>query len=140
MPEKINILIVDDLELVHEPIEKFLKDFVFTKSQINITSAYNTTQAKRLLTERKYDLVMLDGDIGGSWGYEIIQEILKHNGKTIIISSSNHDDFNTENVNLGAHEALNKTYLYDWNDKENVFRLQKAKVIIELFERKFGKL
>lgn len=135
MAEKINILIVDDLELVHEPIERFLKDFVFAENQITITSAYNLTQAKRILTERKYDIIMLDGDVGGSWGHEIIQDILKHNNKTIIISSSNHDDFNTDNVNFGAHESLNKTYLYDWNDKEHVFRMQKAKVIRELFEK-----
>lgn len=135
MPEKINILIVDDLELVHEPIERFLRDFVFVENQITITSAYNLTQAKRILTERKYDIIMLDGDVGGSWGHEIIQDIFKHNDKVIIVSSSNHDNFNTENVNLGAQESLNKTYLYDWNDKDGVFRTQKAKVIRELFEQ-----
>ncbi len=139
MLEKINILIVDDLELVHEPIERFLKDFVFIKSQLAITSAYNITQAKRLLVERKYDLVMLDGDVGGSWGHEIIQDILKHNDKTIIISSSNHDDFNIDNANAGAHEAVNKIYLYDWNDKKGIFRSQKAKVIREFFEKKSDK-
>lgn len=136
MKKKINVLIVDDLELVHEPIERFLKDFVFVENQITTTSAYNLTQAKRILAERKYDIIMLDGDVGGSWGYEIIQDILKHNDKVIIISSSNHDNFNTDNVNLGAHESLNKTYLYDWNDKDGVFRIEKAQVIRELFWRK----
>jgi len=140
MTEKINILIVDDLELVHEPIERFLKDFVFIKSQIDITSAYNLTQANRFLAERKYDLVMLDGDVGGSWGYEIIPNILRHNDKTTIVSSSNHDDFNINCMNMGAHEAINKIYLYDWNDKENLFRTKKAKVIRELFETKLRKL
>lgn len=139
MIEKINILIVDDLELVHEPIERFLKNFVFTKSQLAITSAYNITQAKRCLTERKYDLIMLDGDVGGNWGHEIIQNILEHNDKTIIISNSNHDDFNRDNVTAGAHESVNKIYLYDWNDKEGIFRTQKAKVIREFFEKKSDK-
>lgn len=136
MTEIINILIVDDLELVHEPIWKFLKDFVFIKSELIITSAYNLTQAKRNLTERKYDLVMLDGDIAGDWGYEIIPDIRKNNHNVIIVSNSNHDDFNTNNVSMGADEAINKTYLYDWNDKEGVFRRQKAEVIRELFNRK----
>ena len=135
MLEKITVLIVDDLELVHEPIERFLKDFVFTESQLVIINAYNLTQAKRSLEERKYDIVMLDGDVGGNWGYEMIQDILKNNNKTLIISSSNHDDFNANNVNFGAHESLNKIYLYDWNDKQNVFRKQKAKVIRELFKK-----
>lgn len=134
--ETISILIVDDLELVHDPIEKFLKDFVFPENKLIINNACNTTQAKHNLIEKIYDLVMLDGDIGGSWGHDIIQDILKHNNKTLIISSSNHDDFNTENVNWGAHESLNKTYLYDWNDKQNVFRIQKAKMIRKLFEKK----
>ncbi|MCX6755398.1 MAG: response regulator [Candidatus Nomurabacteria bacterium] len=139
MLESIKILIVDDLELVHEPIKRFLNDFVFIKSKLIIDNVYNITQAKRNLTEGKYDLVMLDGDIGGSWGYEIIQDIVEHNDKTIVISISNHDDFNIKNVNAGAHEMVNKTYLYDWNDKEGVFRVQKAEVIMGIFERKFGK-
>ncbi len=136
MPEIVNILIVDDLELVHETIERFLKDFVFAESQLAITNTYNLTQAKRCLAVRKYDLVMLDGDVGGSWGYEIIQDILKHNHKALIVSNSNHDDFNTKCVTMGAHEGLNKTYLYDWNDKDNLFRIEKAKAIRELLERK----
>ncbi len=139
MAQSIKILIVDDLELVHEPIERFLRSFVFTESQLAITSAYNLTQAKRILTEGTYDLVMLDGDVGGDWGYEIIDTILEHNNNVIIISSSNHDNFNTTCVSMGVHEAVNKTYLYDWNDRESTFRIEKAKVIRELFERRSGK-
>jgi DNA-binding response OmpR family regulator len=139
MKEKINILIIDDLELAHEPITRFLIDFVFLENELNITSVYNLTQAKRSLNERKYNLVMLDGDVGGSWGYEIIQKIFENNNKTIIISSSNHDEFNIKNVNLGAHESVNKTYLYDWNDEKGVLRTQKAKVITELVKRNLNK-
>ncbi len=139
MKEKINILIIDDLELAHEPITRFLIDFVFLENELNITSVYNLTQAKRSLNERKYNLVMLDGDVGGSWGYEIIQKIFENNNKTIIISSSNHDEFNIKNVNLGAHESVNKTYLYDWNDEKGVLRTQKAKAITELVKRNLNK-
>ncbi len=134
--ETIHILIVDDLELVHDPIEKFLKDFVFPENKLAITNAYNITQAKRMLSEKTYDMIMLDGDVGGNWGYEMIQSILEHNNKTTIISNSNHDEFNTKNVQMGAHEAINKIYLYEWNDNEKIFRTEKAKTIRELFKSK----
>lgn len=135
MKEELNILIVDDLEVVHEPIEKFLRDFVFVKQHLVITSAYNLTQAKRLLSEKTFDLVMLDGDVGNGWGYEIIPDISKHNSKVIIVSSSNHDDFNTKNVEMGAHGAVNKTWLYEWNDEKAEYRTRIGNQIKELFER-----
>ncbi len=132
----IKILIVDDLKLAHMPIGKFLQDFVFIENELIIIDAYNTTQAKHLLKQSEYNLVMLDGDVGGNWGYEIIQDILKNNKNITIISSSNHDDFNTRNVSMGSHGAINKTYIYDWNDKGGLFRTQKAKIIREIFYKR----
>ena len=138
--EKIfNVLIVDDLELVHKPIEDFLKNFVFIKNGITVTSAYNLSQAKRLLLGDKFDLVMLDGEAGNGWGYEIISDILKNNNEVIIITSSNYDAFNTKNIEMGCHESVNKTFLYEWNDEASKYRTQKGQVITELFKTKLQK-
>ena len=135
MKEELNILIVDDLEVVHEPIEKFLRDFVFVNQHLAVTSAYNLTQSKRLLSEKTFDLVMLDGDVGGGWGYEIIPDIFQHSSKVIIISSSNHDEFNTKNIEMGAHGAVNKTWLYEWNDEEAKYRTRVASQLRKLFTK-----
>lgn len=129
MKDELRILVVDDLELVHAPIEKFLKDFVFIKTQLIIISSYNLTQAKRYLLEGKYDIVMLDGDVGEGWGYEIIPNIIEHNAEVLIISCSNDDHFNTKSIKMGSHGEVNKKYLYDWNDKEGEYRTQKANEI-----------
>lgn len=138
--EKIfNILIVDDLELVHEPIKKFLDKFVFMGNNFTTTSAYNLTQARRLLLGDKFDLIMLDGEAGNGWGYEIIPDILKNNSEVIIITSSNYDAFNTKNIEMGCHESVNKTFLYEWNDEKSDYRKQKGKVIMELFKTKLHK-
>ncbi|MBP7846300.1 MAG: response regulator [Candidatus Pacebacteria bacterium] len=133
MENNLNILIVDDLELVHEPIEKFLKDFVFINQNCIVTSAYNLTQAKRLLLDKKFDLVMLDGDAGDGWGYEIIADILNHNSTVKIVSSSNDDDFNSKNVEMGSHASVNKIWLYPWLDEKNEYKIEKGKLIRDLF-------
>lgn len=136
MKEKINVLIVDDLELAHEPIQKFLQDFVFSERQLVTTNAYNTIQAKRYLKEKVYDIVMLDGDVSGTWGYEIIQDIKDNNNNILIVSSSNHDNFNKQNIDMGADESVNKIYLYEWNDEYSEVRIEKAKAIKESFRKK----
>lgn len=139
MKKELDILIIDDLELVHAPIETFLKEIVFPNFQLAIAHTYNLTQAKLYLTQRKYDVVMLDGDVGDGWGYEIIPNILEHNEKVTIISCSNDDDFNAVSVKKGSHGAVNKKYVYDWNDEEKKYRLQKAKEIKKLVMAKYQK-
>ncbi len=138
MTETISVLIVDDMKFVHEPVKKFLQDFVFPERNLSFTSSYNLTQAKRLLEERKYDLVMLDGEVGGSWGYEIIPEIRGHNDKVAIVSISNYSEFNIKNVKMGSDGSVNKIHLYEWNDKRGVLKKRKGKMIRELLERKNG--
>lgn len=103
------------------------------------TSAYNLTQAKRLLLGDKFDLVMLDGEAGNGWGYEIIPDILKNNSEAVIITSSNYDSFNVKNIEMGCHESVNKTFLYEWNDAKSEYRTQKGKVITDLFKSKLHK-
>ncbi len=138
--EKIfNVLIVDDLELVHKPIEDFLKNFVFMENNFTTTSAYNLTQAKRILLGNTFDLVMLDGEAGNGWGYEIISDILKNNNEVMIITSSNYDAFNVKNIEMGCHESVNKTFLYEWNDEKSDYRTQKGQVIMGLIKAKLHK-
>lgn len=133
MKDELCILIVDDLEVVHEPIEKFLRNFVFVEQRLVVTGAYNLTQAKRLLSKKIFDLVMLDGDVGNGWGYEIIPDISRHNSKVIIVSCSNHDGFNSKNIEMGAHGAVNKTWLYEWNDEKAEHRTRVGNQIRKLF-------
>ncbi len=129
----LNILIVDDMDFVHPSVESFLKIYVFEGIPFSITNSYNLTQAKRFLSEKQFGLVMLDGDVGNGWGYEIIPDILQHNSDVKIVSISNHDDFNLKNVEHGAHEAVNKINLYDWNDEKKEYRTQKGSLIRNLF-------
>ncbi len=138
MSDTVNVLIVDDMKFVHDPIKKFLQNFVFPGSKLSITNAYNLTQAKRKIGEHKYDLVMLDGEVGGSWGYEIIPNIREHNERVAIISVSNYSGFNSRNVKMGSDGAVNKIHLYDWNDKTGVIKKRKGKMVRQIFERKNG--
>lgn len=134
MKAKLNILIVDDTDLVHKPIANFLKNFVFTEIETIFHNAYNLEQAKHLMQQKKFDLVMLDGDVGNGWGYEIIPNILQHNPEVIIVSSSNFDEFNVQNVDFGAHASVNKTYIYEWNDENAEYRNKYGLIIKKLFD------
>ncbi len=136
MKKLINILIVDDTDFVHKPIEDFLKNFVFNNIETIFYSAYNTEQAKHIMLQKKFDLVMLDGDVGNGWGYEIIPNILQHNPDVKIISSSNFDEFNFRNTDFGCHASVNKTYIYEWNDEDAEYRKKYSLIIRKLFELK----
>ena len=79
---------------------------------------------------------MLDGDVGDKWGYEIISYIREHDENVTIISSSNYYGFNEQNINAGANGAIDKTYLYEWNDEGTIFRSQKGKMVRKIFDSK----
>lgn len=134
MKTKFNILIVDDTDFVHKPIEVFLKDFVFSEHEIAVHNAYNLSQAMHIMKQNKFDLVMLDGDVGNGWGYEIIPDILKHNPNVKIVSSSNFDEFNFRNVDFGCHTSVNKTFIYEWNDEDSTHRTLMGKELRQVLD------
>lgn len=106
--EKYRILIVEDENDVNHLLASILKMY-------DVTSAYSGTEARLLMTQNKYDLVLLDLMLPGMTGEALI-EWLRSEGKTvpiIVLSAKQGLDDRVGVLRLGADDYIMKPFEID---------------------------
>ncbi len=107
MRKNINILLVDDSYNVREAIKTVLA----FSDHIHITDiAENGAEAVQKVTEKKFDLIIMDIDMPVLNGIEATMQILKKYPDTQILAFSIHDEESYQNkiIEAGAKDYVNK--------------------------------
>ena len=106
--DKLLILIVDDNMRFVQRIISMLEE-LNNIGYINVATDYN--QAIKFLDEEKPDLVLLDINLPGKSGIEILRRIKESGNKSEVIMVSNHaDDYYRQQCHeLGAKYFLDKS-------------------------------
>ena len=108
MPDERDIvLIVDDDEDVRKMLFKVVKS-----NGIEADTAASGEQALTLITEKCYDLILLDVNMGGMDGFEVVETIRKRGLQTpIIIVSGRKEDYDTlYGLDIGADDYITKPF------------------------------
>lgn len=107
--EKLLILIVDDNKNFVDRIISMLSDIDNIK-YINVASDYN--EAIKFLDEEKPDLVLLDINLPGKSGIELLKKIKEMGSSCEVIMVTNHADsyYRQQCKNLGAEYFLDKSH------------------------------
>lgn len=101
------ILIVDDESAVRESLEELLR-----MENFQAESAGSGEEALKVLSEVKYDLVLLDIKMPGIDGVEVMRQIKKYHPDTriIIITGYGSLDSAIESIRSGAQDYMLKPY------------------------------
>lgn len=113
-----NFLIVDDEKLSRLYIRKLLTEFL---PDANIYEARNKATAKEILLENVIDIVLLDIQMPGATGFDLLSELKEHSFETVIISAYN--QYGIDAVKAGACDYLLKPV------SKNEFRAMLQKVL-----------
>jgi len=106
------VLIIDD----HEMVRRGLKDIFNDEfSGLEIGEAGNSRAALELITAKDWDLVLLDINIPGRNGLEVLGEIKRLNPRTpvLVVSAYPEEEFAIRALKLGASGYLNKNSASD---------------------------
>lgn len=100
-PLPFSILVVDDHALVREAFTHILKEKF---PDAVVASAGSGADAMKELREQKYDLAMVDIELGDRSGLDIMAELrtLAHPPAVIAVSMHEEETFVTRTMNLGA--------------------------------------
>jgi DNA-binding response OmpR family regulator len=106
-----SILVVDDEALACRTITYALK-----KAQLQSVSVEDPNAAFKLLSEKQFDLVLLDVDMPGMTGYELCNKLrsLPMHKKTPVVFVTRLDDFNnrTKSMVAGGNDFIAKPFLF----------------------------
>ena len=103
----IRVLIVDD----HETVRRGLKEiFADEFPELAVCEASHSQAALELIASREWDLVLLDINIPGRSGLEVLQEAKRLRPQTpvLILSAYPEAEFALRSFKLGASSYLNK--------------------------------
>jgi DNA-binding NarL/FixJ family response regulator len=106
------VLIIDD----HEMVRRGLKDIFNDEfSRLEIGEAASSRAALELITAKDWDLVLLDINIPGRNGLEVLTEIKRLNPRTpvLVVSAYPEEEFAIRALKLGASGYLNKSSASD---------------------------
>ncbi|HSY16880.1 MAG TPA: response regulator transcription factor [Candidatus Acidoferrales bacterium] len=106
------VLIIDD----HEMVRRGLKDIFNDEfSGLEIGEAGNSRAALELITKKDWDLILLDINIPGRNGLEVLGEIKRLNPRTpvLVVSAYPEEEFAIRALKLGASGYLNKNSASD---------------------------
>ena len=123
------ILIIDDDATLSDITKEMLENYEYTVEQ-----AFSVSEAYDLLTDKKYDLILLDINLPDGEGYEVCQELRRVSTVPVIFASArtNVDD-RVVGFEMGGDDYLPKPYsmkellvrvnalirrAYGFNDKE----------------------
>ena len=104
------ILVVDDEHLIRWSLEQNLK-----KQGYDVSTAGNGEDALRLIREEQPDLVLLDIQLPGISGIEVLDKIKDHDEDIIVIMVTAHGGLETavNAMRLGAHDYVSKPFNLD---------------------------
>jgi two-component system, NarL family, invasion response regulator UvrY len=115
------ILIVDDHEVVRRGLKQILIEEL---PKAHISEAEDSPSALQCLTNEVFDLVLLDINIPGRSGLDLLEEIKRLQAKTpvLVLSASPEEDFALRCLKLGAAGYITKRSASD----ELVLAVRKA--------------
>ena len=105
-----NVLLVDDNELLLSGMKRF-----FEKDFVNVTASITGEEAIEHMQKRLYHVVILDINLPGINGWEVLEYIKQKSPKTrvIIITSSEDGGIRHEAIQKGASECMGKPFNLD---------------------------
>lgn len=105
--EKNTVLIVDDEEAIVSMLYK-----VLSSNGISSDAAGNGEEALKMLEKNSYDLMLLDVNMPGMDGFEVVQTLRqKGNAIPIIIISGRQEDYDTlYGLDIGADDYITKPF------------------------------
>lgn len=109
---KMLILIVDSSIQIIERLEEIISE---TENSTAIHKAISYQEAKKLLKENKYDVVVLDIDLPANESLKLLKEIKKNTLKTCVIVLSIHMDnyIQKQCKSLGVDFFFDKYYDFE---------------------------
>jgi len=101
------VLIVDDHGLVRRGLKEVFADEF---PDLEIGEAENSPEALELITTKEWDIILLDINIPGRNGLEVLEEIkhLRPHIPVLVISAYPEEEFAIRSLKLGASGFLNK--------------------------------
>jgi two-component system invasion response regulator UvrY len=104
----IRVLMVDDHEAVRRGLKEILDDEF---SVLETGEAANSQAAMELITKQDWDLVLLDINLPGRGGLEVLSEIKRLRPRTpvLVVSAYPEEEFAIRSLKLGASGYLNKS-------------------------------
>src|SRR6266404_3624590 len=108
----IRVLIIDDHEIVRRGLKEVLTDEF---SELKISEAENSRAALELITTQDWDIVLLDVNIPGRNGLEVLGEIKRLRPRTpvLVVSAYPEEEFAIRSLKLGASGYVNKSSASD---------------------------
>ncbi len=108
----IRALIVDDHEIVRRGLKEVFDDEF---PELETGEAENSRVALELITTQEWDIVLLDINIPGRNGLEVLSEIKRLRPRTpvLVVSAYPEEEFAIRSLKLGASGYLNKTSASD---------------------------
>jgi two-component system, NarL family, invasion response regulator UvrY len=108
----IRVLIVDDHEIVRRGLKEIFADEF---PELEVGEASDSQTALELIVSREWDLVLLDINIPGRSGLEVLQEAKRLRPQTpvLILSAYPEAEFALRSFKLGASSYLNKSRASD---------------------------
>jgi len=106
------VLIVDDHQIVRHGLQELFAD-AFPELQVG--EAKDSQSAFELLVKQEWDLVLVDVNIPGRGGLEVLQEAKRLRPKTpvLVLSAYPEEEFAVRSLKLGASGYLNKSRASD---------------------------
>ena len=107
---KVRILVVDDEHLIRWSLEQNLK-----KQGYDVLTAGSGEDALRLVREEQPDLVLLDIQLPGISGMEVLEKIKEFDDEIIVIMVTAHGGLETavNAMRVGAYDYINKPFNLD---------------------------
>jgi len=106
MPKNKILLLEDDINL-SETIEEFLEDEGY-----EVISVYDGTSAEEKIYEEKFDILLLDVNVPGLNGFELLKKIREEGNETpaIYITSLNSTDDLSDGYESGCDDYIRKPF------------------------------
>jgi two-component system, NarL family, invasion response regulator UvrY len=106
------VLIVDDYEIARRGLKHIFADAF---PQLQVGEAKNSQTAMEQLMKQEWDLVLVDVNIPGRNGLEVLQEVKRLRPQTpvLVVSGYPEEEFAVRSLKLGASGYLNKSLASD---------------------------